>query len=392
MHHGAPILGHVVALSALCMALLGCSDNNKGVALNPHEMAVVRSALAKVEDPSFQPLEAFKTPGGYPNDPGWDIYGWGTTTRGYCRFRLMLNQDFSRFYHYTHTGMNMWSESYMAFQWHKRPSQIVSICVITIAGFVIAVLGHIRRIETRNRVAAEESEKRRKAIEHEANQNRIRQNLEACISTSDTCITSVNGNNEQANAALDVAEQEFAEGAFAPFWDAVERAANRLAQADADIRSLEKCSNGFAKEVIELESEPPAFRFAPKSIPNTSRTSARMREIVRAAQRNFEFASIYEQRKTNQLLIVGFSTLNEALTTMTGRLEESILSLSDSITRLAEINRSTSEELIESVRLLQADVKSDGTAQRDHNETVEKILDNIQRGRKPRTVVPKTFD
>ena len=53
-------------------------------------------------------------------------------------------------------------------------------------------------------------------------------------------------------------------------------------------------------------------------------TAERMQAIVRKAQRNFQFATIYEQRKTNQILVAGFTTLAQALNQMTGQITASI--------------------------------------------------------------------
>ena len=42
-------------------------------------------------------------------------------------------------------------------------------------------------------------------------------------------------------------------------------------------------------------------------------TSARLKKVVRTAQCDYRFASIYEQRRTNQLLLSGFNNLNDAV-------------------------------------------------------------------------------
>lgn len=64
---------------------------------------------------------------------------------------------------------------------------------------------------------------------------------------------------------------------------------------------------------------------------DTAVTAERMKAIVRKAQRSFQFATIYEQRKTNQILIAGFTNLAEALDQMAYRITDSIDNLTNSV-------------------------------------------------------------
>jgi hypothetical protein len=56
-----------------------------------------------------------------------------------------------------------------------------------------------------------------------------------------------------------------------------------------------------------------------------------MKSIVRKTQSNFQFATIYEQRKTNQILVAGFTNLAQALEYMTQRISGSIGDLANSV-------------------------------------------------------------
>lgn len=60
-------------------------------------------------------------------------------------------------------------------------------------------------------------------------------------------------------------------------------------------------------------------------------TVTRMETLVQAAHRNFQFATIYEQRRTNQILIAGFVNLTEALNQMACKITASINELAISI-------------------------------------------------------------
>jgi hypothetical protein len=123
-------------------------------------------------------------------------------------------------------------------------------------------------------------------------------------------------------------------------------------------------------------------------------TAERMQATVRKAQRNFQFATIYEQRKTNQILVEGFTSLAEALNEMTWHITTSI----DNLTRSVDGMAST---LNDSMRAIHSRLGEIGeAAHKDSRETAHQraeeasdaaaregmaleMLDNIQRGRRP---------
>jgi len=152
-----------------------------------------------------------------------------------------------------------------------------------------------------------------------------------------------------AEGHLDQAERDFAEGAFAPFWDSVEKAAFALGGFEERVRKIERNSLQYisvVKNATRYEIKAPVFSVSSASGPKlriASETSKRMSGIVRNAQRNFQFSVIYEQRKTNQILVAGFQHLAQALEEMTWRITQSIDDLSASV-------RSMSATLNDSLR------------------------------------------
>jgi uncharacterized protein YfcZ (UPF0381/DUF406 family) len=94
-------------------------------------------------------------------------------------------------------------------------------------------------------------------------------------------------------------------------------------------------------------------------------TVTRMETLVQAAHRNFHFATIYEQRRTNQILIAGFTNLAEALNQMACKITASINDLAISIGAMTSM-------LNESLDTIHTDL----------GEALE-MLDNIQRGKRP---------
>ncbi|MBT9143700.1 MAG: hypothetical protein DDT29_02108 [Dehalococcoidia bacterium] len=185
-----------------------------------------------------------------------------------------------------------------------------------------------------------------------------------------------------AEALLDRAENDFADSAFAPFWDSIENAAKTLAHFDRGIHQIEDNSSDYTELIKEYKDTPPEFPLARQSVANLRvglATAERMEALVRKAQRNFQFATIYEQRKTNQILVAGFTSLAHALAQMTGQITASINALSSSIgaihSRMGDITEMASRHHKEHME------KTSEAAERQKKAL--EMLDNIQRGRRP---------
>ena len=164
---------------------------------------------------------------------------------------------------------------------------------------------------------------------------------------------------------LDKAEEEFSDGVFAPFWDEIEHATNSLAAYHQNINYLISTAQDYDKRAKQLPSKVPAFSLPLHKLPDARPTAQRLAKIVRKAQKDFHFATIYEQRKTNQLLYQGFRSLGEAIYSMGDQISYSLDGLSDRLNvSLNDLLDSSREQ----TRIL--------------NEQDEK-LDNIQRRRKP---------
>jgi len=131
----------------------------------------------------------------------------------------------------------------------------------------------------------------------------------------------------EGEEALNQAEADFAEGAFAPFWDSIEKVAGSLGRFDEAVRQISSDSIQYSTLAKTFEGKPPKFPVARQSASKLTvgtATAERMKAIVRKAQRNFQFATIYEHRKTNKILVAGFTNLAQALDQMTSRITSSI--------------------------------------------------------------------
>jgi hypothetical protein len=112
-----------------------------------------------------------------------------------------------------------------------------------------------------------------------------------------------------------------------------------------------------------------------------------MRGIVRRAQKDFQFASIYEQRKTNQLLVGGFASLAQAINQLGDRLQSSLESLATSISisvsDLVSAQEAAASALASELQLSREQALEDSDARREHERQERGMLDNLQRRRRP---------
>lgn len=186
-----------------------------------------------------------------------------------------------------------------------------------------------------------------------------------------------------AEELLDQAELDFDEGAFEPFWDSIEQCALRLGHLDDGVRTITSNSQlhtEVARHYEETVSPFPIVLESVKGMVAANVTADRMKGIVRKAQRNFQFTTIFQQRKTNQLLIAGFNNLAQALDGMGRRIESSINDLAAEISSMSSNLDGSLQNLNQTFSSLHESSLTDRAKQ--HSQTLE-MLDNIQRRRKP---------
>jgi hypothetical protein len=160
--------------------------------------------------------------------------------------------------------------------------------------------------------------------------------VESCKESLDY-VKRLPGDLAAAEESLDQAEARFREGAFAPFWDSIEQAVQELGGFDTRVQSITSRAASYDALVKQYEGQPPQFPIDGDSVANltvSARTAERLRSIVYKAQRNAEFATIYEQRKNHPISIAGFATLANALALMSSQLQSSIGQLARSVERM----------------------------------------------------------
>ncbi|MXY08745.1 MAG: hypothetical protein F4Y61_08870 [Rhodothermaceae bacterium] len=146
----------------------------------------------------------------------------------------------------------------------------------------------------------------------------------------------------EANSYLDKAEKEFSLNAYSPFWSQIEEAVRSLSHAKSNMSHVDNHVNNYHSTLRQADSNDRFGSYPLVQFPLTNETitqlssdanatTTRMEKIVRKALRNYEFASIYESRRTNTLLELGFAHLEAAINGMSAEIQGEIDRLSSSV-------------------------------------------------------------
>jgi hypothetical protein len=265
----------------------------------------------------------------------------------------------------------------------------------------------VEREEQQKKRELEEASRRKKEqvrqakIAHEREIENRKNQMARLLADAIDCHKSIPQLLLATNKHIDNAESEFKEGAFAPFWDEIENATNKIATYHKRIEFISRNAVYYEAESVKLSEPTPLFLLPANELPDARLTITRLQKIVRQAQKDYHFASIYEQRKTNMILVEGFGTLGSALYALGDVIASSLSDLSNNLhTSLDDLLYETrmQSNLINSHSEKHSALISeqiDRSEQRSVHqrkfeaETVEilqgqtKALDNIQRGRKP---------
>lgn len=229
---------------------------------------------------------------------------------------------------------------------------------------------------------AEEAERKRLADEASRLDSECR-SLAALRETSHSKFYSLDQLVSSANGCLDTAQREFEERAFAPFWDALENATNFLGAYHQSIGEIKKTATNYETRRSRLSVSVPVFDVPEAGVPDARPLASRLSSLGRAAQKDFQFATIYEQRKTNQLLYSGFGTLAAGLERMqyaiTDALDDLSLSLGTRLDDLLTVSTSHAEAFNNYSQAAASHYKTS----EDESKKQSEMLDNIQRGHKP---------
>lgn len=254
--------------------------------------------------------------------------------------------------------------------------------------------------ERPRRIAAEEQARRQRlAREQEALRQAQLARLQGLANDSANLAGRLPDSLHKVNTHLDNAENEFAEGVFAPFWDAIEASANELASFDLDVQQVLKYREQYAQLGSELDGPKPQLALTLNLLPDATHITQRMRTLVRGAQKEPNFAKIYEMRQHNKLLVEGFSSLGNALANLGNTVVDSVRNLESTVStgfsELTAEQQRTSKEAIAETRAMREHVKgesedateraeNEAAKRREHEREERKLLERIAKHTKPK--------
>lgn len=180
------------------------------------------------------------------------------------------------------------------------------------------------------------------------------------------------GNVSIAESKVKLSEEEFEQGSYSPFWDAVEVAVSELNQYKDGVELLANTSKYCNYVLANNNHDFPELPLKREMIPDASNLEKRLAEVVRKAQSNFEFSSILEQRKTRGALVAGYNSISDAVVEISSTIDSSIQDLDSSLSagfssmvneqRLSnEIAQQSAEELNKQSRKLNSIWRGDKT-------------------------------
>ncbi|MCX6401708.1 MAG: hypothetical protein NTX33_17485 [Propionibacteriales bacterium] len=177
---------------------------------------------------------------------------------------------------------------------------------------------------------------------------------------------------------LEQAQRDQADRAFAPFWDAIQGAAENIGAAVVSVQSIERNGQQYGLLATQYPAESPfaVAGITPGHLSVFRESSTRLDALVRSAQRDFQFATIYEQRKTTQVLIAGFNNLGQAIANMSSQVTSAIGSLDQTVNRMSHSLQTNLNTIASEASVRHREAMA-------HEQRAFAALDNLQRGRKP---------
>jgi hypothetical protein len=163
------------------------------------------------------------------------------------------------------------------------------------------------------------------------NARNISNQLNNMLKVSTGLVQELPGLLGKASQALERARAEFSSNAFSPYWDCIEQATRHLANFNNDIQQIRNYAEQYYRILQDKKHNFPSFFPEREIFPDTVPVINELNTVVRPGLTNFQFATIWEHRKTQNILIQGFGTLGDAISNMAASISSSISYLHETI-------------------------------------------------------------
>lgn len=261
--------------------------------------------------------------------------------------------------------------------------QTFAICMIALAivcWVLVLLLG--AAVKQADKEAAEKKRREDEAQRDADEQSRLKRTLEDINTRSIDLSDRLPGHLLDAAQNIRQATVDFTERAYSPYWQSVENAANALARFDEGVNHIARNAESYRETAMDYRGALEPFAVSSVSVDQleiADDVAQKMGEVVREAQRDYEFASIFEQRKTNQLLVEGFRNLGDAISRMSSEIRSSIRQLDSSVNSLNNrLDKGLSDAADTSERVHSQLVRS-SSAQAGREKAMVRELDAVRR-------------
>ncbi len=227
----------------------------------------------------------------------------------------------------------MGAVSALGYLWSLSPTGafVAGAIGVVIAGMLLrAALAPLQRraaaamrqhADERAARAAAEAADLARAAEAAATRARTERELYQQRHDIETAITNSQRLLAVADEDLKTAEREFRGRFFDPFWDAIQSATANLARLEGEVvggrNRVQRIVDGSRSIKVDASQFVPTTHW-----PDPSATLRVLHGLIRQSQRDVEFTQIFHMRRTNQILVEGFTTLSDTLSILNGRLGE----------------------------------------------------------------------
>lgn len=235
----------------------------------------------------------------------------------------------------------------------ERPSWNIALLYATILGPLVGLaLIHwrARRIKAANLTDAasqlrqQEQYRAQQARQQQEDLERRRALLaQSLVQQAEIAVESFAAMPKYLNAAKGWTERAVAshrDGAFSPFWSAMENAYREIGGYQASMARIEQCSREHARLLGMLSAEGgvvPEIAAFPVDLDAThvqatlDEATDNLSDLAYQAQREPTFALIWEQRRTTAAVIAGFTSLESAVDGMRAAVSWSLQSLQQAL-------------------------------------------------------------
>lgn len=224
---------------------------------------------------------------------------------------------------------------------------------LEVAAVILASIFYSTTKEARRRAAIEEW-RQQKIAEHSSKALELTQRARQTMDMFFVTLRSLPSLLRDTDNLLSHAEEEFDGRAYAPFWDNIEQAALRLGVFNSSLARLEAVVESYKCILHGQVHNFPPLAVQSGDIPSPARQAESLRQLVRMGQTNFEFATIWEHRKTQAAIMEGFRTLGDAVNNLGLRIDDSLSrvtkTISESSTRQQEEQLRLRETFEDAVR------------------------------------------